>query len=158
MRDEHGPHFINVDLEVRGAEDLSALAAALESRSCVLYSGKEGRRFLVSIEAHPSQKSPEATIWALLAVIKSLPQAARAFVKRAESRTFNIGYGAGTTLTLMYETPPGSGVWRPKGSKLRTYEASLTPKLLRAVADLGGTISTTLYPATREVRGRRPKR
>ena len=67
-----GPHFINVDLEVWSRSDLSALGNAIEAVALVLYVGKSRRKHLVAFEAKETGlSSPEATMWALLKVIRS---------------------------------------------------------------------------------------
>ena len=161
MREPRGPHFINVDLEVWAREDLAPFAAAVESRSIVLHVGKERRKFVAIIEAkslRPSS-SPERTIRALLEVVESLPPRARRLWKHAESRVFNVGYEGGELLTLMYERPVGSGRWYPRGpgTSALPCETSLSPSILRAVANVEGTITTTIYPPRREVPSRVPR-
>ena len=162
MREFSGPHFINVDLEVWSHEDLALFAKAVESRSIVLYSGKARRRFLATIEARPARplKSPEQTIRALLKVVEALPPAARRLWTHAESRVFNVGYEAGERVTLLYERPVGSGLWYPRKSDETSgpCETSFSPELLYAVAKVGGTIATTIYPPRREVPSRRPQK
>ena len=153
-----GPHFINVDLDVWSREDLAPFAEAVESRSVVLHVGKVRRRFLARIESKsPRAPTPERTIWALLKVIDALPPAARRLWKRAESRVFNVGYEGGEFVSLLYERPLGSGRWYPKrsGAPAAACETSLSPELLHAVARVGGTIATTIYPPRREARRRK---
>ena len=155
-----GPHFINVDLDVWSPEDLAPFADAVESRSVVLHVGRVRRRFLARIESKSARAptSPERTIWALLKVVDALPPAARRLWKRAESRVFNVGYEGGEFVSLLYERPRGSGRWYPKrsGTTADACETSLSPELLRAVARVGGTIATTIYPPRREVPSRYP--
>jgi hypothetical protein len=162
MRDLSGPHFINVDLEVWSHEDLATFAEAVEPRSLVLHVGKVRQKFLASIEAKSARPltSPEQTIWALLKVVESLPPRAGRLWRHAESRVFNVGYEGGEFVSLLYERPVGSGRWYPRGpgKTAGPCETSLSPELLRAVANVGGTIATTIYPLRREVPSRRPKR
>ena len=155
MNAGRGPHFINVDLEVWSHEDLSTFAAAVEPQGFVLHVGRVRRKFLARIEANSARPptSPERTMWALLQMIESLPPRARQLWRRAESRVFNVGYEGGEFVTLLYERPVGSGRWYPRGPKTaRPCETSLSPELLRAVANVGGTIATTIYPPRREGR------
>ena len=162
MRDLRGPHFINVDLEVWSREDLAPFAKAVASRSLVLHVGRVRRKFLASIESRSAGAltSPERTIWALLKVVEALAPAASRLWKHAESRVFNVGYEGGEFVSLLYERPVGSGSWYPKrsGKTAGACETSLTPELLHAVARVGGTIATTIYPPRREVPSRRPKK
>ena len=161
MRELSGPHFINVDLEVWSRVDLATFAAAVEPQGFVLHVGKIRRKFLASIEAKSSTPltSPEQTIWALLKVVESLPPKASRLWRHAESRVFNVGYEGGDFVTLLYERPVGSGRWYPGGRrKAVACETSLSPELLRAVANVKGTIATTIYPPRRQAPSRRPKR
>jgi hypothetical protein len=156
-----GPHFINVDLEVWSRRDLSALGKAAESVALVLYAGKSRRKYLVALEARETRlSSPEATMWALLKVIRSLPPVARRAWKSAESRVFNAGYQAEEFVTLLHERPPGSGRWYAKNPRkaARASVTTLSPKLVQAVARAGVTITTTIYPPTRQVPARRTNR
>jgi hypothetical protein len=152
-----GPSFITVDLEVWSKVDLAPLAEALEPRSLVLYVGKAKRKFLASFEVHGS--SPEATIWRLLDLVKPLRGHARKLWKEADARVFNIGFESGSAVTLLHETPPGSGVWKPRGKlKLNAFEASLGTEVLQAIAAARGTVTTTIYPPRREVGAKRSQR
>jgi len=134
-----GPHFIEVDLEVWSRKDLGALARAVEDKAIVLYAGKIRRKFLVSLEASARRSSPESRIRALLRLVRSLPPAARAAWRGADSRVFNIGYDSGEIVDL-----------KDPRRAARPCETSLGPEILRAVAAVSGTITTTIYPPTRE--------
>ena len=150
MGGNEGPKFITVDLEVWSKVDLAPLAKALESRGFVLYVGKARGKFLASFEAHGS--SPEETIWRLLDLVKPLRGRVRELWKDAEARVFNIGFESGNAVTLLHETPPGSGVWKPRGSvTLKACETSLGTRVLKAMANVRGTVTTTIYPPRREV-------
>src|SRR5262245_61797711 len=161
MRALEGPHFITVDLEVWSREDLAALATAVEPQGFVQHAGKVRGKFLVSIVARPAKRSPspEDMIWDLLKVADALSPAATRLWKRAESRVFSIGYEGGEFITLLHERPVGSGRWFAGGRKrAEPCETFLSPDLLRAVANVKGTISTTIYPPRREVSSRRRRR
>jgi hypothetical protein len=152
-----GPRFITVDLEVWSRADLAPLARALEPRSLVLYVGKVKRKFLASFEAHGA--SPEETIWRLLELVKPLRGRVRALWKEAEARVFNIGFESGNAVTLLHDTPPGSGVWKPRGkNKMSACETSLGTEVLQAVADAQGTVTTTIYPPRKEIPGKRRRK
>lgn len=157
MSGMEGPRFITVDLEVWSKTDLAPLARALEPRSLVLYVGKVKRKFLASFEAHGS--SPEETIRRLLELVKPLRGRVNALWKEAEARVFNIGFESGNGVMLLYETPPGSGAWKPRGRlKMSACETSLGTDVLQAIADVRGTVTTTIYPPRREVRAKRRKK
>jgi len=156
-----GPHFINVDLEVWSRTDLRVLADALRDKGFLLHDGKIRRKFMVCFEAGMcGPSSPEKRIWELLDVVGALPLAARRAWKAADSRVFSVGYSGGEFVTVLRERPVGSGRWFAADPKraARACETSLSPKLVAAVARVGGTISTTIYPPTREETGRRSAR
>jgi hypothetical protein len=160
MAAPRGPFFINDDLEVWSRRDLSALGQAVEPLALVLYVGKSRRKHLVALETKETRlTSPEATMWALLKVIGSLPRVARAAWKSADSRVFNVGYQAEEFVTLLHERPPGSGRWYAKDPRkaAQALVTTLSPKLIQAVARAGGTITTTIYPPTRKASTRRPR-
>ena len=98
-----------------GGEDLGVLAAAFEARCLVLQVGKVRRKFVLRVEAGRSLSSPEATIRALLRVVEALTRGPRALWRRAASRSFDIGYEAGSVLHRLRETPPRSGRFYPSG-------------------------------------------
>jgi hypothetical protein len=153
-----GPRFINVDLEVWSDSDLAAFEEAVRPIAFVLYAGKIRRRFLVSLEAHLRKtSSPENTIWGLLKIVGGLPPAARKAWKAARSRIFDVGYQGGEFITQLRERPVGSGRWYAANPRraARPCQTSFSPKLLAAVAEVGGTIATTIYPPAREVPSRR---
>lgn len=157
MRKIEGPRFITVDLEVWSKTDLAPLAHSLQPRSFVLYVGRAKRKFLASFEAHGD--SPEETIWRLLELVRPLRGIARKLWRDAEARVFNIGFESGNAVALLHETPPGSGVWKQRGrARLNVLETSLGSEVLRAVADVRGTVTTAIYPPRREVRAKRRKR
>jgi hypothetical protein len=156
-----GPNFINVDLEVWSRSDLSVLGKAVEPVALVLYVGKSRRKHLVAFEAKETRlSSPEGTMWALFKVIRSLPPGARRAWKSAESRVFNVGYQAEEFVTLLHEQTPRSGRWYAKDPRkaAKPSVTKLSPELLQAVARVGGSITTTIYPPTRQVPARRTNR
>jgi hypothetical protein len=76
---------------------------------------------------------------------------------RAQSRVFNIGYEGCGFVVPVVERPVGSGCWYARDPDSPTHcETSLSPALLQAVARVGGTVTTTIYPATKQVRPRAP--
>jgi hypothetical protein len=157
MDEIEGPRFITVDLEVWSKRNLAPLGSALQSRSLVLYVGRMRRKFFANFEAHGN--SPEDTIWRLLELVKPLKGTARKLWQAAEKRVFNIGFESGNSVELLHERPPGSGCWWPHGRvRLKTLETSLGADVVRAVADVRGTLTTTIYPPRREVRAKRRNR
>ncbi len=83
--------------------------------------------------------SPEATMWALFKVIRSIPPEARRAWKSAESRVLNVGYRPEEFVTLLHEQTPGSGRWYAKDPRkaAKPSVTLLSPELLQAVARAG---------------------
>ena len=130
-QEPHGPargHFLNVDLEVQSREDLSLLAAELESRACLLHFQQEpGANFLVvEREDEPSGPGLEATVVDLCTLVETLSPPARALWDRADLRVLDAGFDA------------------VSGSPLAFF--SMPPSLLRRVAAIGARLAVTVYP------------
>jgi hypothetical protein len=119
--------FLNVDLDVVSRVSLEPLVAALGDRVIVLHIGREGRRHSAHLEAGGSAYKMDADrrVRRLVALVKSLPAAARALWNKAESREFNVGIQAGL---------------RPRASEFR-----LRSETLAAVASVRGQVVITVY-------------
>jgi hypothetical protein len=154
-----GPQFIAVDLEIRSREDLTLLAGAFDEKGAFIqFNGRVRGRFLVSVSSNTGFKKPSAEkkIRSLLGLVKTLPPVARRLWRRAESRTFDVGFESGAHMALVHETPPGSGVWSIRGKRrTRSLNTSLKPEIVRAIASVGGTLAITIYPPRKMVRSKR---
>lgn len=120
--------FLNVDLEVRSREDLSALAAEFETKACVLHFGQEaGRNFLtVEREDESSGEGLEATVRDLCHLVEGLSTISRQLWDGAESRVLDAGFDA------------------TSGHPLAWF--SVSPDLLRRIAVLNACLAFTMYP------------
>lgn len=126
--------YLNTDVELISAEDLSALTADFEARGAfTLYNGRsdDGRwRATFEISSDVSPHEPEQTIAALLDLVESLPGALRAVWSRCEMREFNIGYDCGR---------------RPWA-----FNQGLSNTILTRLARSGASLQITIYPEERE--------
>ena len=123
--------YINTDLDIVSAEDLSVLAEVLEPRCHVLHAVEEQGKWLVRMEALRSgdprvaEHHPARDIRALLDVLHSLTGEA---AQRVRTATLDMNIG--------WQGPAG----RPEGS------FSLPPDVLHGIAAVGATLSVTVYP------------
>lgn len=124
--------YLNVDLELRSAADLSPLAEHWGERVMVLFNHRVGECYHLALETAvaetsrpPSAADADACIQDFLALFSALPSPLLALWTGCTSRTFDIGVTAGTT-------PPAF---------------ALTPSepTLRAVAELGAAARLTVY-------------
>lgn len=117
--------FLNVDLEVRGANDLQPLIDDLGDDVINLYAGRVHDHYLATFEARHSGDANEL-IEHLCHLIENLAPDARSIWNEASSKVFDIGYEAG---------------FGPK-----SYESTLRPETLAAVARVDGALRVTIYP------------
>lgn len=120
--------FLNVDLDIYSKVDLQPLADALGRKVDVLFCGRDGersRKYVARFEVAGSAKDADSTIRRLCGLIHRLPAASRALWDDATAREFSIGLQAGRT---------------PRSTDFVVEAATV-----KAVADLNGRISITLY-------------
>lgn len=126
--------YLNTDLELTSAEDLSGLTAEFEARGAFnLYLGRgdDGRwhaAFEISFDVSPHE--PEQTIAALLDLVEALPESLQAVWSRCETREFNMGYDCGR---------------RPWA-----FNQGLSNAILTRLAAAGASLRITIYPEERE--------
>ena len=120
--DEPRTRFLNVDLDVRGSNDLTPLTAAVGDALYVLH--HEAGVF-ASFELNESLATPAEAINKLIDHLEKLPTPARDAWDRADKRSFNVGIGAAD---------------RPYST-----EYALPPQTLQRVVSIGGEIAITIY-------------
>ena len=126
---EDETRFLNVDVDVWSKTDLQPLVAALGRNILVHYVGAEGaeqRAHFSLASAH--DKSADAIIRRLVALIGKLPRGPRQLWNRARARDFNLGIQAGMT--------PYS------------HEIAFQHSTLELVARVRGRIVVTTYAVT----------
>ena len=134
--------FLNVDLDVMAAQDLSPLVHALGSGVVDLYTGSAGTGYQTHLEVAsggPGEpKDAEDAIKRFVKLLTSLPPQARRLWKNATRRDFNIGIQGGT--------------------EPRVFEFALQPETLKAVARLGARVVVTVYAVDTKHLQRPPSR
>jgi hypothetical protein len=120
--------FLNTDLDLVSADDLSPLAKALEA-ACVfpmhVTRGADGLWYAM-FETQGERTEPEPCISVMLSAIESLPPAHRSTWDHCTLREFNIGYDCG-------DEP-----W--------AFNQGLSVALLGRMAAVGASLRVTLYP------------
>ena len=117
--------FLNVDLEVRGPNDLQPLIDDLGDDVINLHSGRVHDHYLATFEVAFSGDANEL-IQSFCNLIENLAAEARDCWNEASLKVFDIGYEAGL------------------GPK--SYESTLRPETVAAVAAVGAAIRVTIYP------------
>jgi hypothetical protein len=122
-------HYLNTDLDLVAEHDLTALAAALDSRGVfpLHVDQRDDGKWYATLETEEQFAQPQANIVALLTAIEALDASARALWSGCSSREFNLGYDCG-------DEP-----W--------AFNHQLTPETLARMAALGISLRITLYPA-----------
>jgi hypothetical protein len=128
-------HLIDVDLHVESRRSLSALQAALPTAQP---RDLDNPRWL-HLAAYTSRRATTADrkVMELVALVASLPRAARRCWNEAMVRTFDIGIQAGLEVHAV------------KGHRAFD-EVTLTPETLRAVSRVKARIQVTVYPPGRD--------
>ena len=124
--------YINTDLDLESAQDLTAITGAFEARGFVTLhlTHDEDERWSARFEVDNRHSEPEPTIAAMLIVIESLSDSLRALWSRCTLREFNIGYDC--------------------GSKPWAFNQGLSSQLLGRMAASGASLGITLYPQREE--------
>jgi hypothetical protein len=127
MNTKTGTRFLNVDLDIFSTVRLNKIVKAFGESVTVLYCGRRGNLFSAHVETCDSgwRGTPTSLIRQLVALVKALPPAERRLWDQAKSREFNIGIEA--------------------ASRSKFYEMRLSPRTLREVNSVNGTIIFTVY-------------
>ena len=129
--------YLNVDLELESADDLTPLAEHFVDRMHVLFNDQRGESYLLALEMratvvaeYPALNDPldaDTCIRGFLSVIAELPTGLRALWKGCHTRVFDLGISAGTFPSMCIQI---------------VSEATVL-----AIASVGGTLRVTVYPA-----------
>lgn len=121
--------FLNLDLELRSASDLTAIAEHLESQAFVLYTGKANGDFLLRLEPL-IESSLSNNILActehFLGLLNSLPPELMSMWQSCTSRIFDYGFDGG------FESAP--------------LDVAIPAATLAQMIQLGTDIRITVYP------------
>jgi hypothetical protein len=120
--------YLNTDLDLASAKDLTALAAAFQKRGMysLHVSHNDDGMWYATLETEEQHDEPESNIAAMLVAIESLAGSLRTAWRGCTRREFNIGYDCG-------EEPWG-------------FNQALSPGLLARVAKAGASVRITIYP------------
>lgn len=120
--------YLNTDLDLVAAHDLTALAADLEARGVqpLHVDRHEDGRWYATFEASETCEQPETSISLMLAIIESLGESASRIWWGCTIREFNIGYEC------------GSEPW--------AFNQEISGSTLRRMANVGAALRITLYP------------
>jgi hypothetical protein len=124
--------YINTDLDLTSADDLTLLAAAFEAKEVSplhVTRGEDGLWYTI-FEVYDQHEEPEKAISTMLAVIESLEGSLKTVWAGCTRREFNIGYDC--------------------GSKPWAFNQGLSSQLLGRIAAVGASLRLTLYPPARE--------
>ncbi len=119
--------YLNTDLDLISADDLTALAAVFKARGVFvlhLTQGEDGRWY-ATFESLEQRTEPEQDIAAMVAVAESLIEPHRSIWYGCSQREFNIGYDC------------GAEPW--------AFNQGLSCDLLGRIAAVGASLRLTLY-------------
>ncbi|HJT36508.1 MAG TPA: hypothetical protein VJ783_31080 [Pirellulales bacterium] len=120
--------YLNTDLDLTSADDLTALATAFEAAGVTplhVTQGEDGLWY-ACFETRDQHAEPEPNISAMLTVVEGLPQSLRSLWAGCSRREFNIGYDCGLE------------PW--------AFNQALSAELLGRMAAAGASLRVTLYP------------
>lgn len=125
-------NYLNSDLELTSADDLTTLAAALEAAGLVALhvTLREDGLWNTWLETRERYTEPEPNIAAMVDVVESLAAPLRSIWERCSHREFNIGYDCGME------------PW--------AFNQGLSSALLGRMAAMGVSLRITLYPDREE--------
>ena len=120
--------YLNTDLDLTSADDLTALAAALQAAGVfpLHVTRGEGGQWYATFETEEQHTEPEPNIAAMLAAVESLAPPLRSAWAGCPRREFNSGYDCGRE------------PW--------AFNQGLSAGLLGRVAAAGASLRVTLYP------------
>jgi hypothetical protein len=126
--------YLNTDLDINSADDLTALAAAFEAAGLfpLHVTRLDNGHWFATFETEQQHHEPETNIGAMLSVVESLPTLLRATWDGCTRREFNVGYDCGIN------------PWE--------FNQGISTDLLRRLAAAGGSLRITLYPDREPVR------
>ena len=123
--------YLNTDLDLTSADDLTALAAAFEAGELFplhVTLGEDGKWY-ACFETEGQHTDPEPNIAAMLAVVEALAPPLQTVWAGCSRREFNIGYDCGLE------------PW--------AFNQGLSAELLGRMAAAGASLRVTLYPEQR---------
>jgi hypothetical protein len=122
-------HYLNTDLDLQAQLDLAPLADSLSHRGFYVFHilQHEDGSWSARFETEERFEDPESNIAAMLTAIESLEEPARSLWTACTIREFDIGYDC--------------------GQEPEAFRQHLTATTLTRIAQVGGSVVITLYPA-----------
>ncbi len=120
--------FLNVDLDITSAADLTPLASAVEAAGAIVltcHRAPDGS-FCMLVEVGEDTHSMADTIDRLIDLVDTLDTVPRRLFDEADSRTFNVGIEA--------------------GQQPEVHVEQLEPAQVAAIGRLHAGVAVTLYP------------
>ena len=120
--------YLNTDLDLVSADDLTALAAGLAALGVhALHADmREDGLWYATFETDDSCEEPEHSIVLILAAVEAFDESQRGAWRACAVREFNVGYES------------GEGPWG--------FNQLVSADTLRRMADAGAGLRITLYP------------
>lgn len=120
-------HYLNTDLDLLSAKELSPLVQAFAGEAFCLYCGEEGsRHFRATFEMNGLVNSPDIIMQHFCFLAESLEGEARALWDGSFKKVFDIGYEGGVDHA--------------------SYTDEIRVDTLKRVVALGACIRITVYP------------
>ena len=118
--------YLNTDLILESADDLTPITASFGEDVVVLHNGMAKGMHLAAFEIAGSHGGADEDIKYFVALVEALSQEVRALWDGCYSRKFDIGYSSGD------DTP--------------SYSTELRANTIQAIAPLNASVVITIYP------------
>ncbi len=118
--------YLNVDLLINSKEDLTPIVDSFGEDVIALYNGEWGAHYRANFEIAGSHAASNEDISYFCSLVDGLEGEAKKLWDNALSKEFDIGF------------EPGSGP--------ESYNTEIKPSIVKRVADIGASISLTIYP------------
>ena len=128
----HTSAYINTDLEIKSSENLEALAQVLAKECTVLHTGCYEGIWIITCESdveafdEDKNRNPETHSADLLNILEGLREDHQQQLRKSSTVTFDIGFD-------------------PQTNDQFIPQYTLSPKLLKRIADFGASVTITVY-------------
>ena len=118
--------YLNVDLLINSKEDLTPIVDSFGEDVLNLSNGEWGAHYRANFEIAGSHAASNEDISYFCLLVEGLEGKAKHLWDNALSKEFDIGF------------EPGTGT--------ESYNTEIKPSIIKRVADIGASISITIYP------------
>src|SRR5690606_22234666 len=99
--------FLNLDVELRSKTDLSPLAKYFEKTASLLFNGKVGEDFQITIEPPiDARANAQECTQQIFALLSALPENLKELFQTCHTRIFDYGFESGTDYPALIEELP----------------------------------------------------